>query len=80
MVYLVGYGEKIPLLVGEFDPGLGDSFHGARHVIVPAQGHLKECVGVLATVTISVFPGEVARWPHNITQQHNSRYQQGQSP
>ena len=46
IVYLVGYGEKIPLLVGEFDPGLGDSFHGARHVIVPAQGHLKECVGV----------------------------------
>ena len=68
IVYLVGYGEKIPLLVGEFDPGLGDSFHGARHVIVPAQGHVKECVGVLATVTISEFPGEVATQHHTTTQ------------
>ena len=35
---LVGYGEKVSLLIGELDSCLGDWLHGAGHVVIPGEG------------------------------------------
>ncbi len=45
--YLVGDGEKVPLLIAELDAGFRDGFHAGCHVIVPGKNNkcLYQCLG-----------------------------------